>query len=103
MTEHAFTPLVTPLLVLMVVGLAATLVWLELRSPKEDGYFRMMRASVFGGLALLALAANYQSYRLELVWLPAVAVGAALMLDSALARAPGLAQSRPWRPATPRH
>jgi hypothetical protein len=63
---------------------APILVWLLLRSPKEDGYYRMTRASVFGGLALLAVAANYQSYRLELVWLPAVAAGASLMLEAAL-------------------
>jgi Dolichyl-phosphate-mannose-protein mannosyltransferase len=85
-TEHAFTPLVTPLLVVMVIALIGSLLWLILRSPKEDSYFRMMRAGAFGGLALLAIAANYQSYRLELVWLPAVAVGAALVLEWALRR-----------------
>jgi hypothetical protein len=44
---------------------APILVWLLLCSPKEDGYYRMTRARVFGGLALLAVAANYQSYQLE--------------------------------------
>jgi hypothetical protein len=101
-TEHAFTPLVTPLLALMLGALALALVSLLLRSPREDPYFRTMRAGVFGGLALLAIAANYQSYRLELVWLPAVAVGAALILEAALVSRPTLAESRRWLPATRR-
>ena len=101
-TEDAVSPLVTPLLVLMLVALLAALGWLLLRSPKEDSYFRMMRGSVLGGLALLAIAANYQSYRLELVLIPAVAAGAALMLEAFMRRSPRLAESPSWRPATQR-
>jgi hypothetical protein len=80
-TEHAFTPLVTPLLVLMLVLLAAALVTLLRRSPGDDPYFTVARGGFVGGLILLIVSVNYQAYRLELVWLPCVAIGAALWLS----------------------
>ena len=84
-TEHAFTPLVTPLLVLMLAALGAAAWWLVFRTPREDPYFRMMRASLVGGLGLVALAASYQAFRIEIVMVPALAVGAAHWLDTRLA------------------
>lgn len=87
-TEHAFTPLVTPLLALMLLMLAAAPVFLLLRSPPNDPYFTLARGGFLGGLALLAIAVNYQAYRLELVWLPCVAIGAALWLSER--RAPAM-------------
>jgi hypothetical protein len=102
-TEHAFTPLVVPLLVLMLAALGAAAWWLIFRTPREDPYFRMMRASLVGGLVLVALAASYQALRIEIVMVPALAVGAAHWLDTRLAAwraAPKRAASGATRPAS---
>jgi hypothetical protein len=78
--EHAFAWVATPFLVLMLVGLAGSL-WVLLRhAPRDDPYFTLAQGAFAGGLVLLLIAVNYQSYRLELIWLPCVAVGAALWM-----------------------
>jgi Dolichyl-phosphate-mannose-protein mannosyltransferase len=87
-TEHAFTPLATPLLALMLALLAAALAWLALGTPREDPYFRAMRAGLVGGLALLVMGASYGAFRLELVLVPAAGVGAAHWLESRLVSGP---------------
>jgi hypothetical protein len=83
-TEHAFTPLVTPLLTLMLAALVGAIVWLVARAPREDPYFRMMRAGLVGGAILVVLAGSYQAFRIELVLLPGVAAGAAHWLETRL-------------------
>ena len=94
-TEHAFTPLVVPLLALMLAALCAAAWWLVFRTPREDPYFRMMRASLGGGLALVVLAASYQAFRIEIVMVPALAVGAAHWFDARLAARRDAAQAHP--------
>jgi len=78
--EHAFSWVATPFLAVMLAGLAGSL-WVLLRhAPREDPYFTLAQGAFLGGLALLIVAVNYQSYRLELIWLPCVAGGAALWI-----------------------
>lgn len=78
--EHAFSWVAVPFLALMLAALAGSLFVLLRRAPRDDPYFTLAQGAFLGGLALLIVAVNYQSYRLELVWLPCVAVGAALWL-----------------------
>jgi hypothetical protein len=53
-----------------------------------DPFFRLMRGALLGAAAFMALAVLYSKLRLELVFVPAVAVGFALLID-ALVSAPG--------------
>ena len=78
----------------MLAALGAAAWWLVFRTPREDPYFRMMRASLVGGLVLVALAASYQAFRIEIVMVPALAVGAAHWLDTRLAARRAAAEQR---------
>jgi hypothetical protein len=49
---------------------------------RGDSYFTLMRAAGVACTAYLALLPNYTALRLELVFLPVVAVGLALLLDA---------------------
>jgi hypothetical protein len=75
---------------LVLVTLAVLLV----RGPREDDYFALQQASLLSGAVYLLLSPNPQNYRLELVFLPAVAVAIALTLrllgERRRARSPSL-------------
>jgi hypothetical protein len=71
----------------MLWYLAGTIVVLALilllaKSTREDSFFRLMRATLLGAAAFMALAVLYSALRLELVFVPAVAVGFALLIDA---------------------
>jgi hypothetical protein len=71
----------------MLWYLAGTIVVLALilllaKSTREDSFFRLMRATLLGAAAFMALAVLYSALRLELVFAPAVAVGFALLIDA---------------------
>jgi hypothetical protein len=62
------------------VAFAAVLVALAVlvaRCPRGDDYFAVQLASLGTGVIYLLMSPNFQSYRLELVFLPAVAVALA--------------------------
>jgi energy-converting hydrogenase Eha subunit E len=71
-----------PVALLLYAGLAialAALVWLLARPARGDPYFSLMKAAVPAGVVLLLLANNPQAYRHELVLVPMVAAGLALL------------------------
>jgi hypothetical protein len=68
----------------LVVG-----VILLLRRGGGDPFFRLIRGTLPGAALYIALAVNYTSLRLEMAFLPALAVGLALIADTLRARAPG--------------
>jgi len=61
---------------LVVLALAV----LVFRGPRDDDYFAVQQASLVSGIVYLLLSPNATNYRLELVFLPAVAVAIALAL-----------------------
>jgi hypothetical protein len=64
-----------------------------LRRGGEDPYFRLIRATLLGACLYIAISINYTNLRLELVFVPGLAVGLALLLESLIARG----QQRPAR------
>ena len=54
---------------------------------RRDPYLAVAQASVLGVVLYLLLIPNFTELRLELAFLPAVAVGLALSIESLLARA----------------
>jgi energy-converting hydrogenase Eha subunit E len=71
-----------PVALLLYAGLAialVALVWLLARPARGDPYFSLMKAAVPAGVVLLLLANNPQAYRHELVLVPMVAAGLALL------------------------
>jgi hypothetical protein len=68
------------------IGLAAVaLAAVVARPSRGDPYFSLMKAAIPGCLLLLLLANNPQAYRLELVFVPVVAVGLAFLAVKLLA------------------
>jgi Dolichyl-phosphate-mannose-protein mannosyltransferase len=77
-----------PVAVVLYAGLAvalAALIALAARPARGDPYFSLMKAAIPGCLVLLLLANNPQAYRLELVFVPLVAVGLAIVAVRLLA------------------
>jgi len=81
---------------------AAVVVHMLFARTDHDPYFIAARGLVAGGVAFLLIAANPQGWRLELVFVPALAVAIALALEGARASGrrtgEGLAEGRA-RPA----
>jgi hypothetical protein len=74
-----------PVAVVLYAGLAiaaAGLVALVARPSRGDPYFSLLKAALPGSALLLLLANNPQAYRLELVFVPTVAVGLATLASS---------------------
>jgi len=69
---------------------------LLLRRRGGDPFFHLIRGTLPGAVLYVALAVNYTSLRLEMAFLPAVAVGLALVVETLLAGTP-TAQSRSRR------
>jgi hypothetical protein len=70
--------------------LALALGMLLFRAPRRDSFFVLHKAALVGGLVAIALAPQYSSLRLELIFAPPLAVGLALV---AVQVAPGV---RSW-------
>lgn len=73
-----------PLTLLMGVVVIAGLVLLFFASPRNDAFLRLHRASAIGGAVIVLISVNYTSLRLELAFIPSVAVGFALLAQRAL-------------------
>jgi 4-amino-4-deoxy-L-arabinose transferase-like glycosyltransferase len=78
-TPHAI--LFYLLCAVLVVG-----VILLLRRGGDDPFFRLIRGTLPGAVLYIGLAVSYTSLRLEMAFLPALAVGLALLLETALVR-----------------
>ena len=65
----------------LVVG-----VILLLRRGGDDPFFPLIRGTLPGAVLYIGLAVSYTSLRLEMAFLPALAVGLALLLETALVR-----------------
>jgi hypothetical protein len=75
-------PLAVPIYAGMIALVVLTL-WFLIRSPR-DPYFDVHRGAVVGYAIFLALAANPQGYRLELIAVPTLAVALSYWADRAL-------------------
>jgi hypothetical protein len=78
-----------PVALLLYLGIASAvvaLVVLLLRPARGDPYFSLMKAAIPAGVVLLLLANNPQAYRHELVLVPMVAAGLALVVGRLLLR-----------------
>jgi hypothetical protein len=80
--QTGFPPLTAHLGLAVLVGLGALL----LLSPREDGFLRLHRGALVGALLTVLVSVNYTRLRLELVFVPCVAVGLALLVELTLAR-----------------
>ncbi|UTI65033.1 hypothetical protein NBH00_02210 [Paraconexibacter antarcticus] len=68
-----------PVLYLGLAMLAALLIAVALRRPRNDAFWAVQHGTLAGSALLLLLANNPQGFRLELVLVPAVAAGVALV------------------------
>jgi hypothetical protein len=57
-----------------------------LRRGGDDPFFRLIRGTLPGAVLYVGLAVSYTSLRLEMAFVPALAVGLALLLETALVR-----------------
>lgn len=88
-------PIHQPLPVLVTLAgfvVLAGVAFLFVRAPRRDPFFALMQASVVGGVIALVPSLNYTIFRLELVFVPAVAVGVALVAERAAVPARALAR-----------
>ena len=68
-----------PVLVAMLAIFAGWIALIVVRRIKGDPYFQLLRGSLVGGIASILVSVNFTTWRLELVLLPAAAVGIALL------------------------
>jgi hypothetical protein len=95
----------------LAVGLIvfATLVFLFHRSAGGDPFVQLHRGAAIGGVVTILVSVNYTDLRLELVFVPAMAVGLALIIDRLLHRTGtelkrgGRLSTARWRASTQRH
>jgi hypothetical protein len=80
------SPLPTALTVVMGIVVIASLVALILPWRTSDRFLTLIRATIVGGAITILLSVNYTGMRLELVFVPAVAAGLALLADTYLPR-----------------
>jgi hypothetical protein len=69
------------LLIPVVVAALAAILLAAVRRPLGDSFWLMTRGAILGCAALLLLANNPQGYRLELVFVPVIAIGFATVLS----------------------
>jgi hypothetical protein len=74
---------------------------LLLRRRGGDPFFHLIRGTLPGAVLYIALAVNYTSLRLEMAFLPAVAVGLALLVNTLLAGTPTAQPRRRRRRVAP--
>jgi hypothetical protein len=58
--------------------LAAALVYMFIASPRRDPFFMLSKGAVVGAAALIAASINYTGLRIEMVFIPSIAVALAL-------------------------
>lgn len=56
-----------------------------LRKGAPDPYFRLIRGTLLGAIVYIAVSINYTNLRLETVFIPALAVGLAVLIQTYLA------------------
>jgi hypothetical protein len=61
----------------VAAALFAALVYMFIASPRRDPFFMLSKGAVVGSAGLIAASINYTSLRLELVFIPSVAVALA--------------------------
>jgi hypothetical protein len=59
------------------VALAGSTIYLFIASPRRDPFYQLSRGAFFGAAATILLALNYTAMRLEIVFIPCVAVALA--------------------------
>jgi hypothetical protein len=69
-----------------VVCLALVLLLLQRRSGP---FFTLMCGALLGAAVLIVLSVNYSRFRIELAFVPSIAVGLALMIEALAGRLPG--------------
>lgn len=89
--------LLGPPFYLAIVAAAALIVYAIARRPRHDAFWLATRGAALGCVALLLVANNPQGYRLELVFLPVVAVGLARALTAAAGVRAESLRARPQR------
>jgi hypothetical protein len=77
---------------LAVIVVAGLVFLFTRRGP--DPYFRLVRGTLLGAAIFIAISINYTGLRLELVFVPALAVSLALLAQQVRAGV----DARPWRP-----
>jgi hypothetical protein len=80
------SPVPTPITLVMGLGVLAGLFCLAATVGQRDGFLSMIKASAVAGAITILITVNYTGLRLEMVFVPAVAVGVALVVDRLLAR-----------------
>lgn len=75
----------TPVWSVLLAAIAVVGVVMLLVGPRRGGALpTMARGSLFGAAATILLSVNYTELRIELVFLPAIAVGVALLVEAIL-------------------
>jgi hypothetical protein len=69
-------------------ALVAAVAYMLVSAPRRDVFFTLNRAAIVGAVVTVALAVNYTGLRLELVFVPCVAVGLAFAVQRLLHGAP---------------
>ena len=64
----------------VVVALAGSTAYLFVASPRRDTFYALSRAAFAGASAIILLSLNYSAMRLELVFVPCIAVALAATL-----------------------
>jgi len=80
------------------VVLLAAVAYMVVRAPWREPYYLLQRGALVGGSALLLLAAYYTHMRLELAFVPVVAVSLAFAAELGVA---SIRRRRAWQPRTP--
>lgn len=85
----------------VALALIVAVVYTFIRAPRHDPYFVLLESVLIGGILTVALAATYTDLRLELVFVPLVAVAIAFALQSAAGQRKRMSVSS-WPTATAR-
>jgi hypothetical protein len=83
------------LTIAMEVAFAAGVAYLFWRHQPLPDLVAVARGTLLGAVATILLSVNYTDFRLEMVFIPAAAVGLASLLTAAGARVPGMAARPP--------
>jgi hypothetical protein len=103
------TTLALPYLVYAAaVVIVAAVIYMIRTAPHDDPFYVLARVAIVGGVLTMALSASYTSLRVELIFVPVVAISLAMTIDRFRLRArsgrpfppPGDPASGPGRNAT---
>ncbi len=73
-----------PVYVLIAACVAASVIFMCWRAPNRDSFFLLHKFALLGCVLTVAAALNYTGLRLELVFVPSVAVGLAFTIERLL-------------------